>query len=99
MPYNTVADHLHDHRAAVLPLSWSLRLNVVIEAVATVAYLHPIEPFMVYSDEKTTNILLDAESHVKVADFGLTRLFPLDGATGHTKVSGPGYSCVNMRFE
>ena len=72
-----MADHLHGHRAAVLPLPWSLRLNVI----TTLAYLHPIEPPMVHRDEKTTNILLDAEFHVKVADFGLSQLFPLDGAT------------------
>ncbi|XBI31667.1 hypothetical protein VPH35_055208 [Triticum aestivum] len=67
----------------LLPLLWSLRFNVIIEEAATP--LHPIEPPMVYGDEKTTNILLNAEFQVKVADFGLSRLFPLDGATGHAR--------------
>ncbi|PWZ34767.1 LEAF RUST 10 DISEASE-RESISTANCE LOCUS RECEPTOR-LIKE PROTEIN KINASE-like 1.2 [Zea mays] len=40
----------------------------------------------------TTNILLDADYHVKVADFGLSRLFPLDVTHVSTAPQGtPGY--------
>ncbi|KAM3299760.1 hypothetical protein ACQJBY_040988 [Aegilops geniculata] len=81
VPNGTVADHLQGHRAAERALPWPLRLNVAVEAAAALAYLHAIEPPVVHRDVKTTNILLDADFHVKVADFGLSRLFPLDGAT------------------
>ncbi|KAE8794903.1 putative serine/threonine-protein kinase [Hordeum vulgare] len=81
VPNGTVADHLHGHRAGERALPWPLRLNVAVEAAAALAYLHAIEPSVVHRDVKTTNILLDADFHVKVADFGLSRLFPLDGAT------------------
>ncbi|KAM3412425.1 hypothetical protein ACQJBY_003869 [Aegilops geniculata] len=81
VPNGTVADHLHGHRAAERALPWPLRLSVAVEAAAALAYLHAIEPPVVHRDVKTTNILLDADFHVKVADFGLSRLFPLDGAT------------------
>ncbi|CAM0954079.1 unnamed protein product [Alopecurus aequalis] len=81
VPNGTVADHLHGHRAAERVLSWPLRLNVAVEAATALAYLHAIEPPVVHRDVKTNNILLDAEFHVKVADFGLSRLLPLDGAT------------------
>ncbi|XP_044451567.1 LEAF RUST 10 DISEASE-RESISTANCEUS RECEPTOR-LIKE PROTEIN KINASE-like 1.4 isoform X2 [Triticum aestivum] len=81
VPNGTVADHLQGHRAAERALPWPLRLNVAVEAAAALAYLHAIDPPVVHRDVKTTNILLDADFHVKVADFGLSRLFPLDGAT------------------
>jgi serine/threonine protein kinase len=81
VPNGTVADHLHGHRAAERALSWQLRLNIAVEAAAALAYLHAIEPPVVHRDVKTNNILLDADFHVKVADFGLSRLLPLDGAT------------------
>ncbi|KAF0917870.1 hypothetical protein E2562_021523 [Oryza meyeriana var. granulata] len=88
----TVADHLHGHRAQERALSWPLRLNIAVESAAALHYLHAIEPPIVHRDVKTTNILLDADFHVKVADFGLSRLFPLDVTHVSTAPQGtPGY--------
>uniref|UniRef100_A0A0E0JMP0 non-specific serine/threonine protein kinase n=1 Tax=Oryza punctata TaxID=4537 RepID=A0A0E0JMP0_ORYPU len=88
----TVADHLHGHRAQERALSWPLRLNIAVESAAALTYLHAIEPPIVHRDVKTTNILLDADFHVKVADFGLSRLFPLDVTHVSTAPQGtPGY--------
>ncbi|CAL4948080.1 unnamed protein product [Urochloa decumbens] len=88
----TVADHLHGHRAAERALSWPLRLSIAVESAAALNYLHAIEPPVVHRDVKTTNILLDADFHVKVADFGLSRLFPLDVTHVSTAPQGtPGY--------
>lgn len=77
----TVADHLHGDRANEGLLTWLLRLSIAVETAAALAYLHAIDPPIIHRDVKTGNILLDAEFHVKVADFGLSRLFPSDGAT------------------
>ena len=89
----TVADHLHGHRAPERALSWPLRLSVAVESAAALTYLHAIEPPVVHRDVKTTNILLDADFHVKVADFGLSRLFPLDVTHVSTAPQGtPGYA-------
>jgi serine/threonine protein kinase len=92
----TVADHLHGHRAPERALPWSLRLNIAVESAAALTYLHAIEPPIVHRDVKTTNILLDVDFHVKVADFGLSRLFPMDVTHVSTAPQGtPGYaSCV-----
>ncbi|XP_039812416.1 LEAF RUST 10 DISEASE-RESISTANCE LOCUS RECEPTOR-LIKE PROTEIN KINASE-like 1.2 isoform X4 [Panicum virgatum] len=88
----TVADHLHGHRAPERALSWPLRLSIAVESAAALSYLHAIEPPVVHRDVKTTNILLDADFHVKVADFGLSRLFPLDVTHVSTAPQGtPGY--------
>ncbi|XP_062206568.1 LEAF RUST 10 DISEASE-RESISTANCE LOCUS RECEPTOR-LIKE PROTEIN KINASE-like 1.2 isoform X3 [Phragmites australis] len=88
----TVADHLHGHRASEHALSWPLRLSIAVESAAALTYLHAIEPPIVHRDVKTTNILLDSDFHVKVADFGLSRLFPLDVTHVSTAPQGtPGY--------
>ncbi|KAL6620644.1 hypothetical protein ACP70R_035783 [Stipagrostis hirtigluma subsp. patula] len=92
VPNGTVADHLHGHRAPERALAWPLRLNIAVEAAAALAYLHAVEPPVVHRDVKTNNILLDANFHVKVADFGLSRLFPVDVTHVSTAPQGtPGY--------
>ncbi|KAF7034596.1 hypothetical protein CFC21_045588 [Triticum aestivum] len=86
----TVADHLHGSRAAERGLTWPLRLNIAIETAEALAYLHAVE--IIHRDVKTTNILLDNSFHVKVADFGLSRLFPLEVTHVSTVPQGtPGY--------
>ncbi|XP_020171356.2 LEAF RUST 10 DISEASE-RESISTANCEUS RECEPTOR-LIKE PROTEIN KINASE-like 1.2 isoform X5 [Aegilops tauschii subsp. strangulata] len=86
----TVADHLHGSSAAERGLTWPLRLNIAIETAEALAYLHAVE--IIHRDVKTTNILLDNSFHVKVADFGLSRLFPLEVTHVSTVPQGtPGY--------
>jgi len=88
----TVADHLHGQRAPERALSWPLRLSIAVESATALTYLHAIEPPVVHRDVKTTNIPLYADYHVKVADFGLSRLFPLDVTHVSTAPQGtPGY--------
>uniref|UniRef100_A0A0D9WJE7 non-specific serine/threonine protein kinase n=1 Tax=Leersia perrieri TaxID=77586 RepID=A0A0D9WJE7_9ORYZ len=92
VPNGTVADHLHGGRATERALTWPLRLDIAVEAAAALAYLHAVEPPIVHRDIKTNNILLDANFHVKVADFGLSRLFPRDATHVSTAPQGtPGY--------
>ncbi|VAH71723.1 unnamed protein product [Triticum turgidum subsp. durum] len=86
----TVADHLHGSLSAERGLTWPLRLNIAIETAEALTYLHAVE--IIHRDVKTTNILLDNNFHVKVADFGLSRLFPLEVTHVSTVPQGtPGY--------
>lgn len=86
----TLAEHLHGNRAEARPLCWSTRLNIAIETASALSFLHI--KGIIHRDIKTTNILLDDNYQVKVADFGLSRLFPMDQTHISTAPQGtPGY--------
>nr|CAB3476383.1 unnamed protein product [Digitaria exilis] len=90
IPNGTVADHLHGPRASERGLMWPVRMNIAIETAGALAYLHAVE--IIHRDVKTNNILLDNNFHVKVADFGLSRLYPLEVTHISTVPQGtPGY--------
>lgn len=92
VPNGTVADHLHGPQAKEGNLSWPVRISIAIETADALAYLHAVDPPIIHRDVKTTNILLDKEFHVKVGDFGLSRLFPIDASHVSTAPQGtPGY--------
>ncbi|KAJ6371025.1 hypothetical protein OIU77_001518 [Salix suchowensis] len=90
IPNGTVADHLHGRQSTSGVLTWPVRLSIAIETASALAHLHASE--VIHRDVKTNNILLDNDFRVKVADFGLSRLFPTDVTHVSTAPQGtPGY--------
>ncbi|KAI9168961.1 hypothetical protein LWI28_004543 [Acer negundo] len=90
IPNGTVADHLYGDRANSCLLTWPIRMNIAIETATALACLHASD--IIHRDVKTNNILLDNKFCVKVADFGLSRLFPTDVTHVSTAPQGtPGY--------
>ncbi|KAI4357765.1 hypothetical protein L6164_001693 [Bauhinia variegata] len=76
IPNGTVACHLHGHLANSGFLQWPIRMKIALETASALAYLHASDT--IHRDVKTKNILIDNNYCVKVADFGLSRLFPND---------------------
>ncbi|NP_001333682.1 protein kinase superfamily protein precursor [Solanum lycopersicum] len=86
IPNGTVADHLNGDRAKDGFLPWPIRMNIAVETACALAYLHASGT--IHRDVKTSNILLDSNCCVKVADFGLSRLFPNDATHVSTAPQG-----------
>ncbi|KAJ0448337.1 putative protein kinase RLK-Pelle-WAK-LRK10L-1 family [Helianthus annuus] len=86
----TVADHLHGEKSSPGSLKWTTRMSIAVETASALVYLHASD--VVHRDVKTNNILLDNSFTVKVADFGLSRLFPNNVTHVSTAPQGtPGY--------
>ncbi|KAJ4717964.1 protein kinase family protein [Melia azedarach] len=84
--------HLFEDDADLL--SWEGRLRIATEAAQGLDYLHRgCKPPIVHRDVKSTNILLNENFQAKLADFGLSRVFPVEGRTHvSTIIAGtPGY--------
>ncbi|KAF8037888.1 hypothetical protein BT93_B0659 [Corymbia citriodora subsp. variegata] len=90
VPNGTVADHINGDSAKPGLPPWSTRLNIAIETANALVYLHASD--VIHRDVKTNNILLNENFSVKVADFGLSRLFPFNVTHVSTAPQGtPGY--------
>ncbi|KAH7515125.1 hypothetical protein FEM48_Zijuj11G0162800 [Ziziphus jujuba var. spinosa] len=84
MPNGTLRDWLSDKARGTL--SFSMRLRIALGSAKGILYLHTeADPPIFHRDIKASNILLDSNLTAKVADFGLSRLAPLQDDEGIPK--------------
>ncbi|KAL3538963.1 hypothetical protein ACH5RR_002329 [Cinchona calisaya] len=97
---------LHGDVGPVSPLTWEIRMKIVIGIARGLAYLHEgLEPKVVHRDVKSSNILLDRKWNPKVSDFGLAKLLGSEKSYVTTRVMGtfgyvsPDYATTGMLNE
>ncbi|CAJ2661142.1 unnamed protein product [Trifolium pratense] len=80
MANGDLAKHLSDKNENIL--SWNQRLQIAVDAAEGLEYLHHgCNPPIVHRDVKSKNILLNEKFQGKLADFGLSKIFPNEGDT------------------
>ncbi|ESQ54291.1 hypothetical protein EUTSA_v10026923mg [Eutrema salsugineum] len=92
MANGNLQDYLSSENAE--DLSWEKRLHIAIDSAQGLEYLHHgCRPPIVHRDVKTANILLNDNLEAKIADFGVSKVFPEDDLSQvETAVMGtPGY--------
>ncbi|KAL2550517.1 putative serine/threonine-protein kinase [Forsythia ovata] len=64
---------LHNCISKISPLTWNIRMKIIIGIAKGLAYLHEdTEPAVLHKNLKSSNILLDQQWNPKLSDFGIT---------------------------
>ncbi|XP_024979130.1 probable receptor-like serine/threonine-protein kinase At4g34500 [Cynara cardunculus var. scolymus] len=70
---------LHQCAARTSPLTWDIRMGIILGITKGLAYLHEdSEPKVVHQRLKSSSILLDHQWNPKISDIGITKLLGLE---------------------
>ncbi|XP_058067461.1 wall-associated receptor kinase 5-like isoform X2 [Magnolia sinica] len=85
----TLYQKIHENDNPSDRVSWKSRFRIAIDTAGALSYLHSSTSTPIFHrDIKSSNILLDKNYTPKVADFGISRLVPLDKTKVSTMVLG-----------
>nr|GMD53795.1 probable serine/threonine-protein kinase At1g01540 [Ipomoea batatas]GME20540.1 probable serine/threonine-protein kinase At1g01540 [Ipomoea batatas] len=71
----TLKHWLHECTWELSPLTWNIRMNIILGVAKGLAFLHEdTEPAVVHQNLTSSKILLDKQWNPKVLDFGITKL-------------------------
>ncbi|KAF3949699.1 hypothetical protein CMV_024464 [Castanea mollissima] len=89
MSKRSLENHLFRRNHNIEPLSWDIRLKIVIGAARGLAFVHTPETQVRYRVFKASNILLDGNYNAKISYFALGKFGP-SGGYSHvtTRVTG-----------
>ena len=74
----TLYRYLHEE-CEDFPLTWDQRLRIASEIAGALSYLHSGASLPIFHrDIKSSNILLDDKYKAKIADFGISRIVPIN---------------------